>query len=241
MDSGHLVRGTTSTIREVPPAGSFEFGPPLQPWLPSQESALREYFRVLIKRKWTVIGCLVTIFSLVAIASFKMTPIYEAVGRIAINKPDSNLVNFKDSQNGGGDYSDPTDMDTEVTILQSDLLALQVIKALNLDKLPEYGGKPSTGPVDNLAPDPLQADSARTSGLLGGFKGGLRVALKPNTRIVEIRYVSTNPQLAAAIVNKLAETYTEQNFKTKFESTMQASDWLSKQLVDLQMKVETSQ
>jgi uncharacterized protein involved in exopolysaccharide biosynthesis len=76
---------------------------------------------------------------------------------------------------------------------------------------------------------------------LGGFKGGLRVALKPNTRIVEIRYVSTNPQLAAAIVNKLAETYTEQNFKTKFESTMQASDWLSKQLVDLQMKVETSQ
>ena len=61
MDSGHLVRGTTSTIREVPPAGSFEFGPPLQPWLPSQESALREYFRVLIKRKWIVIGCLVTI------------------------------------------------------------------------------------------------------------------------------------------------------------------------------------
>jgi uncharacterized protein involved in exopolysaccharide biosynthesis len=77
----------------------------------------------LFKRKWTVIGYLLTIFSLVAIASFKMTPIYEAVGRIAINKPDSNLVNFKDSQNGRGDYSDPTDMDTEVTILQSDLLA----------------------------------------------------------------------------------------------------------------------
>jgi uncharacterized protein involved in exopolysaccharide biosynthesis len=137
-----------------------------------------------------------------------MTPIYEAVGRIAINKPDSNLVNFKDSQNAGGDFSDPTDMDTEVTILQSDLLALQVIKALNLDKLPEYGGKPASGPTDNLAPDPLLADSARTSSLLGGFKGGLRVALKPNTRIVEIRYVSANPQLAAAIVNKLAETYT---------------------------------
>ena len=42
-------------------------------------------------------------------------------------------------------------------------------------------------------------------------------------------------------VNTLAATYVEQNFKTKFESTMQASDWLSKQLVDLQMKVETSQ
>ncbi len=239
MDSGHLVRGTASTIREVSPASSFEFGtPPLQPWLPPQESALREYFRVLIKRKWTVVGCLAVIFTIVAIASFKMVPIYDAVGRIAINKPDNNLVNFKDAQ-GGADYSDPTDLDTEVAILQSDLLALQVIKTLNLDKMPEFGGRP--GPTDSLAPDPLQADSSRTSALLGAFKGGLRVALKPNTRIVEIRYVSTNPQLAASIVNTLATTYVEQNFKTKFESTMQASDWLSKQLVDLQMKVETSQ
>jgi len=239
MDSGHLVRGTASTIREVSPAGSFEYGThPLQPWLPPQESALREYFRVLIKRKWTVVGCLAVIFTIVAIASFKMVPIYDAVGRIAINKPDNNLVNFKDAQ-GGADYSDPTDLDTEVAILQSDLLALQVIKTLNLDKMPEFGGRP--GPTDNLAPDPLQADSSRTSALLGAFKGGLRVALKPNTRIVEIRYVSTNPQLAASIVNTLATTYVEQNFKTKFESTMQASDWLSKQLVDLQMKVETSQ
>ncbi|MGB6633883.1 MAG: polysaccharide biosynthesis tyrosine autokinase, partial [Terriglobales bacterium] len=39
----------------------------------------------------------------------------------------------------------------------------------------------------------------------------------------------------------LAATYVEQNYQTKFESTMQASQWLSKQLVDLQMKVETSQ
>ena len=58
---------------------------------------------------------------------------------------------------------------------------------------------------------------------------------------MEIHYNSTDPQLAASAVNTLAATYVEQNFKTKFESTMQASDWLSKQLVDLQMKVETSQ
>ena len=44
-----------------------------------------------------------------------------------------------------------------------------------------------------------------------------------------------------SVVNTLMHTYVEQNFKTRFESTMQASDWLSKQLVDLQIKVETSQ
>ena len=89
-------------------------------------------------------------------------------------------------------------------------------------------------PPTTSAPDPLQADSARTSALLGGFKGGLRVALKPNTRIVEIRYVSANPTARCQpLSTRWPNTYIEQNFKTKFESTMQASDWLSKQLVDL--------
>ena len=138
------------------------------------------------------------------------------------------------------DYYDQSDLDTEVRILQSDLMALQVIRQLNLDRRPEFGGHADQKQA-NLVADPLQTDSNRASALLGGFRGNLRVTLIPNTRIIEIHYNSTDPQLAASAVNTLAATYVEQNFKTKFESTMQASDWLSKQLVDLQMKVETSQ
>ena len=65
--------------------------------LPSQESMLREYMRVLIKRKWMVIAVVVGIFMAVAIASLRQTPVYDAVGRIAVNKADSNLISFKDS------------------------------------------------------------------------------------------------------------------------------------------------
>ncbi len=207
--------------------------------LPSQESTLREYMRVLIKRKWLVIAVVGGIFMVVAVASLRQTPIYEAAGQIVVNKADSNLITFKDSQ-PVLDYYDQSDMDTEVRILQSDLMALQVIRQLNLDKRPEFGGH-SDQKQPNLVADPLQTDSNRASALLGTFRGNLHVVLIPNTRIIEIHYNSTDPQLAASAVNTLAATYVEQNFKTKFESTMQASDWLSKQLVDLQMKVETSQ
>src|SRR5256885_8942192 len=229
-------------FREIQPAEPTELikpvGPGLYTVLPSQESALREYLSVLLKRKWIIIACVVGIFAAVAIASLRQTPVFDAVGRIAINKADSNLVTFKDSV-PVMDYYDPTDLDTETRILQSDILALQVIRQLNLDKRPEYGGQ--SAPQPNLVADPLQNDSKRTTALLGGFKGNLKVSLIPNTRIIEIHYRSTDPTLAASVVNTLAATYVEQNFKTKFESTMQASDWLSKQLVDLQMKVETSQ
>ena len=146
-------------------------GPRIYPELASQESALGEYVRVLMKRKWTVLACLFTIFSVVAIASLKMTPVYEASGSIAINKPDSGLVNFNNSPTFNLDYFDPTELDTEVKILQSDLLALQVVKELALDRRPEFGGKASPLPSSlDLAPDPLQADTARTSSLLANFQ-----------------------------------------------------------------------
>jgi len=229
-----------------------EMGPPslqinrniaaLHPAMASQDSILREYLRVLIKRKWVVLGTLAAIFGASLIATLRITPIYDAVGSIAINKPDPMLQNLRDSGNYSTDYYDPTDLDTEVRILHSDLLALQVIKQLNLDQMPEFGGHgvPTSSSLA-LTTDALQPDSAKANALLGAFKGSLHVVLEPNTRIIDIHYRSPNKELAARVVNTLANTYIEQNFKTRFESTMQASDWLSRQLVDLQMKVETSQ
>jgi len=227
-------------LRELQPGEPAEFLRPINSALynvlPAQESTLREYMRVLIKRKWMVIAVVAGIFMAVAIASLRQTPIYEATAQIVVNKADSNVISFKDSM-PVVDYYDQSDLDTEVHILQSDLLAQQVIQKLNLDRRPEFGGH-SDQKQPNLVADALQADSGRTSALLGAFRGHLRVALIPSTRIIEIHYSSTDPQLAALAVNTLAETYKQQNFQTKFESTMQASTWLSKQLVDLQMKVE---
>src|ERR1700733_4013704 len=235
---GDFLRDTRGPFPvEVNAPGGIYPAPPVQ-----QDSVLREYLRVLIKRKWIVVSCLAIIFSVVAIATLRATRIYEASGSIAINKMDPTMLTFKDSANGAPDYYDPADLDTEVSILRSDLLALQVIKTLNLDKRPEFGGKGvPAGDSLGLTTDELQPDSQRTTPLLDSFKGNLRVALRPNTRIIDVHYRSPDKDLAALVVNTLIHTYIEQNFKTRYQSTMEASDWLTKQLVDLQMKVETSQ
>jgi len=243
MEPGPLVAANSSMVREAQPNPGFDFGrtagPTIYPQLPPHESALGEYVRILIKRKWLVLTCLGVIFSVVAIASLRMAPVYEARGTIEINKPDASL-NFQNSATFSLDYFDPTELETELKILQSDLLALQVIRELNLDRRPEFGGGLPAPSLD-LAPDPMQSDPAHASAVLGGFKSNLRVALDPNSRIIEVYYRSSDPQMASTIVNTLMQTYVENNFKARFESTMQASDWLQKQLVDMQMKVETSQ
>jgi len=245
MDFGPLVPANNQIIREIQPTQGMDLarlpGPRIYPELPSHESAIGESLRILIKRKWVIITTLVTIFSIVAIASLKMTPIYEAGGTIEINKPDASL-NFQNSATFNVDYYDPTELETELKILQSDILATQVIRELNLDRRPEIAGQapPPASSLD-LTSDPLSTDPSKASAMVGSFKSNLKVALSPNTRIIEVHYRSPDPQMAANIVNTLMQTYVENNFKARFESTMQASDWLSKQLVDLQMKVETSQ
>src|SRR5579872_1176043 len=240
MDSGSLVPLNAKPLRESPSLPmEFNRNAVAGYGVPSQDSLLRDYLRVLIKSKWVVITTVLLFVSVVTISTLRTTPIYEAVGSIAINKMDPVTFNLKDSSSSV-DYYDPADLDTEVRILKSDLLALQVIRQLNLDKQPE-GAKAKTSSSLELATDGMQPDSAKTSAALSEVKNNLQVSLVPNTRIIEIRYRSADKNLAARAVNTLASTYVEQNFKTRFESTMQASEWLSKQLVDLQMKVESSQ
>ena len=245
MDLGPLAPFGSPNVREIQPQ-NLDLGRTVdarfyqQP--PVHDSGVGEYLRILVKRKWIVISCLITIFSVVAVASLKTTRVYDASGTIAINKPDTSL-NFQNSTTFSFDYYDTAELDTEVKILQSDKLALQVIRELNLDRRPEIAGQAPLPPSSSmdLAPDPLQSDPARASSMIGGFKSNLKVTLSPNTRIIEVHYRSPDPQMAANVVNTMMQTYVENNFKARFESTMQASDWLSKQLVDLQMKVETSQ
>ena len=245
MASGPLMPLNGQVFRDFhgTPAAELHPGTALgayaQPTL--QDSVLREYTRILLKRKWVVISSILLVVGVVAISTLRSTPIYDAVGSIAINKTDSAVLNLKDGSGAGSDYYDPTDLDTEVRILKSDLLALQVIRQLGLDKTPTLSGKGEPAARLQSTTDLLQPDSPRTSAILAAFKGSLQVSLVPNTRIIEIHYRSPDRTLAARAVNALATTYVEQNFKTRFESTMQASEWLSKQLVDLQMKVETSQ
>lgn len=91
MDSGPLTPANGQVLREIqafPIEMNRQAAPAVYSPLPAQDSVLREYLRVLIKRKWVIISTLAVVFGAVAIATLRTTPIYEAAGSIAINKAD---------------------------------------------------------------------------------------------------------------------------------------------------------
>ena len=211
--------------------------------MPQRETTIRDYWVILTKQRWTIIAFASVVLILTTIATFKTTPIYDAVGRIAINRESADALPFKDSaSNPVADEDYTIAMETQVRILHSDNLAMRVIRKLGLDNNPNFTGisKPQTASNELPTTSPT-IDTRQESELINTFRTGLKVATVNNTRLIEIHYLNPNPRLAADIVNTIVSSYVEQNYQTKFESAMQTSDWLSRQLADLKLKVETSQ
>ncbi|MDP9161076.1 MAG: GumC family protein, partial [Acidobacteriota bacterium] len=184
----------------------------------------------------------IIIFSLAAIATLRATKLYEARSRLAIFPEERNVLGLKDGDSPG--YyggEDDTALDTQVEILRSDALALKVIESMGLDRNPSFSGEKAVSASSGMEGSKLDPDPARVSSLIGRFRGGLTVQMVPRTRIVELRYMDPDPRLATEIVNGLAKTFREENFRTKYDAAMQTSDWLSKEMTDVQLKMETSE
>ena len=210
--------------------------------MPQRETTIRDYWLILTKQRWTIIAFASVVLILTTIATFKTTPIYDAVGRIAVNRESADALPFKDNATPNTDEDYTIAMETQVRILHSDNLAMRVIRKLGLDNNVNFTGvaKPQA-PAGELPTTSPTIDTREETKLIDTFRGGLKVATVNNTRLIEIHYSNRDPRLAADIVNGIVSSYIEQNYQTKFESAMQTSDWLSRQLADLKLKVETSQ
>jgi polysaccharide biosynthesis transport protein len=208
-----------------------------------QDSRVLHYWCVLRKRKWVILATFVCVFLIFAIATLKTRRLYEASSKIAVFPENPNLFGPRDGGIGTPMDADPqAALETQASILHSDVLALKVIEAMQLDLNPAFAGS-KIKHVEFQTPTPpnVEADPVQIAELLDRFHSGLNVKLIPATSLIEIRYIHPDPRLAAAITNALVKTFIEENFKTKYEAVTQTSDWLSKELADLQLKVELSE
>jgi polysaccharide biosynthesis transport protein len=209
--------------------------PSVLPWdqVP-REPHLLDYLIILRKHQWLIVTFLLTVVTVVTIASFKMKPVYEAAARVEIDKESQNMTPFPDS-NSFGEYEDSENyIETQAKILQSETLALMTIKSLDLARYPEFGGSANGITVHDGA-------IARRPAILGAFLGRLTVKRVPNSRLIQVQFEAEDPQLAAGVVNAHLQNFVEQNFRSKYDATTQASNWLSAELEELRIKVEKSE
>jgi len=225
-----------------PADGAFHHNYPVASRVPS----LWDYWPILLRHKWLIVSAVLVALGLGTVIAFSTTPIYEAVGRIVINREGGETAGLKNADATESDSYDDymVSMDTQTHVLESDAIAKLVIAKLGLDSNPAFAGKAATAANAPAAASPEDAHEAalrRAGPFVGQFHRSLQINSIPRTRLLEIRFSSPDPTLAAKVVNTVIDTYIEQNYKTHLEATTRTSDWLTQQLSELQMKVEQSQ
>jgi polysaccharide biosynthesis transport protein len=228
--------------REKSASGPAESIQPRSPFLAldlmPREPHLLDYLIVLRKHQWLILFFLLAIVSIVSIATIRMQPVYQATARVEIDRENANAIHFADSDSYDM-YSDLEDyITTQSKILQSETLAMLTVKSMGLDNLPEFGGNPAK-PVKPTAPG--SEASLHRPRSLSAFLGKMTIKRVPNSRLLDITFESTDPSLAARVVNAHLNNFIEENFRSRYEAATQASNWLSGQLNEMKIKVENAE
>jgi len=203
-----------------------------------REPHLLDYLILLRKHQWLILFFLLAIVSIVTIATFRMQPVYQATARVEIDRENTNAIHFADSDSYEM-YEDLEDyITTQSKILQSETLAMLTVRSMGLDNMTEFGGNPAK-PVKPSAPG--SEASLHRPPALGAFLGRMTIKRVPTSRLVDVTFESTDPALAARVVNAHLNNFIEENFRSRYEAATQASTWLAGQLNEMKIKVENAE
>jgi polysaccharide biosynthesis transport protein len=224
--------GSNGAVDLVPLSQRF---PPFE--LSPREPHLYDYLLILRKNQWLILSFMLAVVTIVAIATFRMQPVYIATARIEIDHENSSVLPFQGADPYDVMADAETYIETQTKILTSETLALQTIRTSGLATRPEFSFP--GGPSEALATGSLENQKLPPE--LAVFLGSLSVRRVPNSRLMDVSFESTDPQLAAKIVNAHIRAYRDQNIQSKYDATTQASTWLEERLSEFKIKVQQSE
>ena len=187
--------------------------------LKGEETHLRDYLRVLHKRRWLALGTFSAVVVGTVIWTFAQTPIYEGAVKVLIDREPPRVVNIQEVQ--PNDSSSLDYYQTQYEIIKSRPVISRAIESQGLTRRMSRLAK---------ANDPV-ASLLRV----------VKVEPKRNTRLVDIKVQDPDPQLAADVANGIAKAYARYNLESKLLSTREALVWLSENMNELKAKVQDSE
>jgi len=245
---------------QLPPPPGYQYFPQEE-----KEVHLRDYWRIIKKRRWLIIALFLVAVTISAINAFTTKPLYRGTATVQINIENPQIVDFKEIfaiNTWAMDY-----YQTQYKILESRSLARRVVQGLKLPEHPEFLPEPEShfqswkskirsslsGVVRSLGlssssnqntlekepvstPDPLENE--KDAPIVNQLLSRLKIEPIKESRLVKIHFDAYTADLAAKVPNVFADEYIQLTMESKVNTTERAKEWLSKQLEDLKAKVE---
>ena len=186
-------------------------------------SDLMHYMRVLTHRWRLIAGAVAGVVTAVAIGTMLQDPVYRASG----------LIELRGQSSEGGEVDaifqaqrlSNQFLETQYGLLRSPALAHRSMLALGLlgedgaEGAADTGGGGMAGAVDDTSLASVKAGSV-VQRQVDAFENGLMVDPVTGSSLVWLHYESTDPHLAADVVNAVIESYREMRAATAREAVI---------------------
>jgi len=201
--------------------------------------------RALWRAKGWVLGLAIGAGVVTFIGLSMVRPLYTSESRVLIENDVSEFT--RPAADQGRDQLQTLDeqaVQSQVQVLTSRDLALEVATALDLPNNPEFAKDAGVNLFKRLLNRMgigRDSDKSALEKAADAFEEHLAVYALNKSSVIAIDYSSGDPVLAAAAANKLAEAYIDWQRKAKLDQTKDASLWLNAQIEELRKKVAESE
>jgi capsular exopolysaccharide synthesis family protein len=200
---------------------------------------LLEYLSILYRSKLLLTVAALGGLLAAVLITVRQTPVFRARTSLEVQDLNENFLNIKQvlPVSDGKGFTDATDIGTQIKILRSESLIRRVIDKVQHDRPPVQEAAWVAWLRDVLKmpkPGPAGLDVAAAD-------SHLTVRADGQTRIIEAFYDSTDPRFAADFVNTLAQEFIQSNIESRWQMSQNTGEWLSRQLQQIRVKLETSE
>jgi polysaccharide biosynthesis transport protein len=195
------------------------------------------YVRILRRRWLLIVLSMVVVVGATAFITLRMTKIYRATTTVRIETQAPQVlgrsVEAVDEMGTGTFWSNIEYYETQYKIISSRDVANRVVTEFKLNEDMDFLQIPEEKRAEF---EPLSVEAAAQR-----LQSITTVEPVKDSRLVLIHIDSPNPHSAQLYANAVANAYLDQNLESMLSSTIDAVDWLSKQLDDAQEELSDSE
>jgi exopolysaccharide transport family protein len=209
-----------------------------------------------LAQKWGLILAIVGLITALSIVvSSNLAPRYKATAKILID-PKSSRVLSEAPALLPALVLDRESIESEMQVLTSRRLAMQVVSNLNLENVHYFNPESSSGfdPIGSLrqwlrsllgsfkpATEDLDAGAVTRAKVVDALQEKVDVYREGQSRVVGIDVESDSPTRSAEIANTIIELYLTDQLSNKFAQRKRITDWLEERLKALKESAATSE
>ncbi|MBT1154027.1 exopolysaccharide transport family protein [Aminobacter anthyllidis] len=206
---------------------------------------LRQLFASLARNWLRLVLFSVAVTALAFVLASMATPQYRAETRLLIETRESVFTRPDGSGENERPILDEEGVTSQVEVIGSTDILKTVAKKLDLASRPEFDAASEMSTISRLLviaglkSDPSELPPEER--VLKAFREKLTVYRVEKSRVIVIQFSSSDPQLAAAVPNAIAEAYLDFQRGSKLESSTEATDWLKPEIADLNKRVKDAE